>query len=147
MENIIFCAVITSIVTVIPSFGSTNFYTRVDVPNQKHSPGGVCKKVFFKILQNSQENTCPKPCNFIKKRLQHRFFPVKFPKFLRTSFLTEHLRQLLALVETLRLHVNLLLMFGFGEKFSQGILVCMLLSLFSVENNIIGNKYMEKRVL
>ena len=25
-------------------------------------------------------------CNFIKKRLQHRCFPVKFAKFLRTSF-------------------------------------------------------------
>ena len=27
-----------------------------------------------------------------KKRLQHSCFPVKFTKFLRTSFLTEHLR-------------------------------------------------------
>ena len=25
-----------------------------------------------------------KVCNFIKKRLQHRYFPVKFAKFLRT---------------------------------------------------------------
>ena len=39
----------------------------------------------------------------------------------------------------LRLHVNLLLMFGLGKKFSQGILECMLLSLFSVENNVIEN--------
>ena len=30
-------------------------------------------------------------CNFIKKRLQHRCFPVKFVKFLRTPFFTEHL--------------------------------------------------------
>ena len=29
-------------------------------------------------------------CNFIKKRLQHRFFPVKFAKFLRTSIFIEH---------------------------------------------------------
>ena len=36
-----------------------------------------------------------KACNFIKKRLQHRFFPVKFPKFLRTPFFTEHVRWLL----------------------------------------------------
>ena len=28
-----------------------------------------------------------KACNFIKKRLQHRCFPVKFAKFLRTPFL------------------------------------------------------------
>ena len=42
------------------------------------------KKVFLKILQNSQENTCAKvyflvmlqakAYNFTKKRLQHRFF-------------------------------------------------------------------------
>ena len=36
-----------------------------------------------------------KTCNFIKKRLQHRCFPVKFCKFLRTFFFTEHLRWLL----------------------------------------------------
>ena len=29
------------------------------------------------------------------KRLQHRFYPVKFPKFLRTPFFTEHLWWLL----------------------------------------------------
>ena len=36
-----------------------------------------------------------KACNFIKKRLQHRFFPVKFAKILRTPFFTEHVRWLL----------------------------------------------------
>ena len=34
-------------------------------------------------------------CNFIKKWLQHKFYPVKFPNFLRTYFFTEHLRWLL----------------------------------------------------
>ena len=34
-------------------------------------------------------------CNFIKKRLQHRCFPVKFAIFLRISFFTEHLRWML----------------------------------------------------
>ena len=92
--------------------------------------------MLLKILQNSQENTCLKPLNFIKKRLQLRRFPLKFP---RTPFLKEHLRWLLRLVETLRLHVNLLLMFGLGEKFRLGVLVYMLLSLFSVENNVIKN--------
>ena len=29
-------------------------------------------------------------CQFIKKRLQHRGFPVKFATFLRTHFFTEH---------------------------------------------------------
>ena len=33
--------------------------------------------------------------NFIKNRFHHRCFPLKFVKFFRTSFLTEHLQQLL----------------------------------------------------
>ena len=33
--------------------------------------------------------------NFTKKRLWHGCFPVNFAKFLRTQFLTEHLRWLL----------------------------------------------------
>ena len=36
-----------------------------------------------------------KTCNFIKKRLQHRCFPVKFAQFLRIPFFTGHLRWLL----------------------------------------------------
>ena len=37
-----------------------------------------------------------KACNFIiKKRLQHRCFPVKFVKFVKTLFFIEHLRWLL----------------------------------------------------
>ena len=64
------------------------------------------KKVLLKILQNSQENTCARAsfliklqaeaCNFIEKEtLAQVYFPVNFPKFLRTPFLTEHLRWLL----------------------------------------------------
>ena len=34
----------------------------------------------------------PDEHNFIKKRLQHRCFPLKFAKFLRTSFSTVQLR-------------------------------------------------------
>ena len=34
-------------------------------------------------------------CIFIKKRLQHRCFPVKFAKFLKTPFFTEHFQGLL----------------------------------------------------
>ena len=59
--------------------------------------------MFFKIialksLQISQKITCvgvffnkvagPQNCYFIKKRLQHRFFPVKFAKFLRAPCFT-----------------------------------------------------------
>ena len=62
-------------------------------------------KVFLEILQNLQENTCAsasfliklqaEACNFVKNRLWHRCFLVNFAKFLRTPFLTEHLRWLL----------------------------------------------------
>ena len=54
--------------------------------------------MFLKILQISQEKPCvrfsfnkvavPQACNFIKKRLQHSFFPVNFVKFLRALFLS-----------------------------------------------------------
>ena len=33
-----------------------------------------------------------KAWNFVKRRLQHRCFPVAFAKCLRTPFFTEHLR-------------------------------------------------------
>ena len=60
------------------------------------------KKVFLEISQNSQENTCTKvsflmklPATLLKETLWRRCFPVNFAKFLRTPFLTEHLRWLL----------------------------------------------------
>ena len=40
-----------------------------------------------------------KACNFLKKRVQHRCFPVKFGNFLRTRFVTEHLRWVLLKIE------------------------------------------------
>ena len=53
------------------------------------------KKSLLKILKISQENTCArviflekvqfKDCNFIKKRLQHRYFSVKNAKFILQS--------------------------------------------------------------
>ena len=51
------------------------------------------KKVFFEILQNSQESSArfsfliKLQASFIKKRLWHRFFPVNFAKFQRHLFL------------------------------------------------------------
>ena len=54
--------------------------------------GGVLSKnVFLKVLQISQENTCVGVFlikfvkNYVKKRLQHKCFPAKFTKFLRTT--------------------------------------------------------------
>ena len=55
----------------------------------------VFLEVFLKNSQILVENTCvggPHACNFIKKRLQHKCFPVKF---LRTLFSLEQLRWLL----------------------------------------------------
>ena len=62
------------------------------------------KKQFLEISQNSQESTCVrisflinlqerdlKPTTLLRKRVWHRCYPVNFAKFLRTSFLTEHL--------------------------------------------------------
>ena len=34
-------------------------------------------------------------CNFIKRRFQHRYFPVNIAKFLSTTFFTEHHQRLL----------------------------------------------------
>ena len=68
------------------------------------------KKVFLKILQISQENTCARtsffnkvsslsPTTLFKKRLQHKCFPMKFRNFLRTSLFIEHLRWLLLMMQ------------------------------------------------
>ena len=68
-------------------------------------------EVFLKISQNSQENTCARasfliklqatlPAVLLKKRLWHRYFPMKIEKFLRTPSSTEHLRWLLLKVKT-----------------------------------------------
>ena len=54
-------------------------------------------KMFLEVSQNWQENTCARvrPAILLKKRPWQRCFPVNFAKFLRTPFLTEHLRWLL----------------------------------------------------
>ena len=56
------------------------------------------KKVFLKILQILQENTCAGVSfdkKFIKKRISHRFFPVKFTIFLRTAIVKNICQRLL----------------------------------------------------
>ena len=48
-------------------------------------------KMFLKISQNSQENTCARVSFFatlLKKRLWHKCFPVSFAKFSRAHFNT-----------------------------------------------------------
>ena len=57
-------------------------------------------------------------CNFIKKRLQHRCFPAKSAKFLRTPFLLEHFQWLLLSLEkfskifTMKDQIPLLVLLG-----------------------------------
>ena len=59
--------------------------------------------MFLKFSQIPQENTCVgdtflkscNPGNSVKKRLQHRCFPVKFAKYLGTPILTDQLQWLL----------------------------------------------------
>ena len=62
------------------------------------------KKVFLEISQNSKESTCARVSflikrlwlwDFIKKETLTQVFSCNFVKFLRTPFLTEHLRWLL----------------------------------------------------
>ena len=47
--------------------------------------------VFFKILQNSQENTRPQACNFIKKETLAQVFSCEFCKIFKNTFFTEQL--------------------------------------------------------
>ena len=49
----------------------------------------LCQSLFFNKVVGLR------PPTLLKKRLYHNCFPVHFEKFLRTPFLTEHLRWLL----------------------------------------------------
>ena len=49
----------------------------------------LCQSLFFNKVAGLR------PATLLKKRLWHRCFPVHFAKFLKTNFLTEHLRWLL----------------------------------------------------
>ena len=71
------------------------------------------EKVYFKILQNSQEKICARvsflnkvvgvrPATLLKKRFWHRYFLVNFAKFLRTRFVTKHLRWLLLKLQRMK---------------------------------------------
>ena len=77
--------------------------------NKKVSPSQVFSCEYCKIFKNSSFYRTPlmlllylfntvaglKTSNIIKSRLQHKCFPVKFAKVLRTTFFTEHLWWLL----------------------------------------------------
>ena len=58
----------------------------------------LCWRIFFKKTFRH------KVCNFIKKKLQHGCFPVRFTKFLKALFFIEHFWWLLLLLQRLLLH-------------------------------------------
>ena len=71
------------------------------------------KKMFLKISQNSQENTCARVSFLIKiqalglqlyqkERLRRKCFPANFAKFSRITFFIEHFWWLLLFLETLQ---------------------------------------------
>ena len=101
--------------------------------------------MFLNILQNSQENTCLRPSLeiLLKREFNADVFLWISKNFKNTCFY----RTPPVAVSTSRdatHNVNLLRMFGLGENFSQGILVCILLALFSVDNNVIENLWKRK---
>ena len=61
----------------------------------------LCEKVFLKILQNSQENTCARAsfliklqawvCNFIEKDTLIQVFSCEFCEISKNTFFKEHL--------------------------------------------------------
>ena len=66
------------------------FYEKVVLNNFAyiHRETPVLESLFNKVA-------VPKACNFIKKRLQHRCFPVNIAKYLRTPILKNIRQQLL----------------------------------------------------
>ena len=64
---------------------------------QQQLPEVFYKKAVLKISQFLQQSTCVgnkvatlQACSFIKKRLQHRFFPVNIAKLLRTPIILKN---------------------------------------------------------
>ena len=56
-----------------------------------------------------------KPCNFIKKRLWYRCFPVNFAKFLKTPILMNIFERIIVGYEAMKqyIHINILMMISF----------------------------------
>ena len=75
----------------VPPYGPTlgSYHLRVQPKNPGSRVPPYVSGSHFSAMSGLQV------CNFIKKRFQHRCFPVKFAKFLRTPFFTEYLRWLL----------------------------------------------------
>ena len=69
--------------------------------NELNEPKSGRSQMFFEkdvlksLLNFTEKLQLLKDCNFIKKKLQHKRFPVNITKFLRTPFFTEQLGWLL----------------------------------------------------
>ena len=111
---------------------------------QKQPPGvrmfckkslNTCVEVFFNKVAGLQA------CDFVKKRLQHRCFPVKFTKFLRTPFL-KYICQRLLLYCTLTTHwyLSVLLYIVFNTFFSSLQLLLLITLVFAFDSNSKGFK-------
>ena len=90
---------------------SYTFWSKKSLSKQRSSqPEVFCKKfVFRNFAKFKGKHLCQsrffnkvaglRPATLLKKRLWHRYFPVTFAKFLKTSFFTEDLRWLLLKTE------------------------------------------------
>ena len=91
-----------TVVSIQYSFTRYRFFQLLVFVSPEAATGGVIKKLLLKISQHSQENTCVKvaglkACNFIRKWLQHSFFPANITKVLITAIL-KNIREYLAQV-------------------------------------------------
>ena len=78
---------IKSLLKLKEIFQSSYFHACNKQPREAVVRKCSAKKVFIKILQNSQENTCARFSLLLsKKNLWHDYFPINFDKFLRTPF-------------------------------------------------------------
>ena len=71
---------------------------KITVQIYRHHSTDFAMQIKIEAVFRRRSSKGLKACNFIKKRLQHRCFPVKFAKFLRTLIFTEHLRWLLLIL-------------------------------------------------
>ena len=55
-------------------------FSKISIPKNFENFTGPVLESLFNTIAGLQS------CNFIKKRLQHRHFPVKFARFLKTLF-------------------------------------------------------------
>ena len=100
MKVIILRKIQAALKTFAPPFFSHLAWTEKTCDNESHE-----KETTEAVVNFTRKRL--KVCNFIKRRLQHRCFLVKFAKFLRTPFFTEHLRWLLLKLNILMLQLQI----------------------------------------